>query len=304
MPSSSDFPPSTSSSRATSYSFSPSPLSPKLIGFGGHGLVHLIRQTTTPHLLVCKTVHHPPLSPRGTPLEARILEDLALPLSPAHICRLITCTHRPPLTRIYLEYCDAGDLASVLRQHATRARPVPEAFVWHVFLSAAHALALLHWGDGQAFEPHWAAIVHRDLKPANLLLQWPAGAPRDACYPRVKLADFGLAAVASGPGFSPFFAGGSWAYQPPELPARAGTAEADCWALGAVVHEMVHGRPPVADLPWEWEDTEANHWRWLRRPEAREVWPVGEPYTLELEVGLSLVLEWDPERRFTSRELV
>jgi WD40 repeat protein len=124
-----------------------------------------------------------------------------------------------------LEYVDGGTLADRLRGSRL---PAPAAAAMAETLArAVHAA-------------HEHGIVHRDLKPANILLT-RAGTP--------KITDFGLArqlddrqhrthtgAVLGTPG-----------YMAPEQAAgrsrQIGPA-ADVYALGAVLYEMLTGRPP------------------------------------------------------------
>ena len=85
--------------------------------------------------------------------------------------------------------------------------------------------------------------MHRDIKPANILLE------RRGRELRALLADFGLARLAE------FSAGltttGSWLgtvdYAAPEtLAGDPATPAADIYALGAVLHAALTGRPPFA----------------------------------------------------------
>jgi serine/threonine-protein kinase len=91
---------------------------------------------------------------------------------------------------------------------------------------------------------HAAGIVHRDIKPANILLATTG--PAAGTY---KLTDFGLARspdrqhtlTASGSLL------GTLTYLAPEVAlGDEATAASDLYSLGATLHEMLTGRPPLS----------------------------------------------------------
>jgi len=124
---------------------------------------------------------------------------------------------------IAMEFVDGETLAEVV----ARRGPLPAEEVAELGIQACRALAAAHE----------AGLVHRDVKPQNLILR------RDGV---LKLGDFGVAFGLEGTRLT--MAGtvlGTAAYLAPEQ-ARGEevTAAADVYGLGAVLYELLTGRPP------------------------------------------------------------
>ncbi|MDY3553303.1 protein kinase [Gemmata sp. JC717] len=99
---------------------------------------------------------------------------------------------------------------------------------------------------------HQNGILHRDLKPANVLLASDPSAG-DPALPEVKVSDFGLAKVTHEPDpqLEPLTASGLFlgtpSYTSPEQARGAGHPvgpAADVYSLGAILYELLAGRPP------------------------------------------------------------
>jgi eukaryotic-like serine/threonine-protein kinase len=120
-----------------------------------------------------------------------------------------------------------------LEDRLAREGPLPPQEASRIATQVAEALE----------EAHRAGIVHRDVKPGNVMLT-PAG--------DVKVMDFGIAAAAWAERVTTSgLVLGTPSYLAPEQARSEKTTPAsDVYALGAMLYEMVAGRPPfIAESP-------------------------------------------------------
>jgi serine/threonine protein kinase len=207
-----------------------------IIGEGGMGLVVAARHLELDQRVAIKLLL-PSIAEQGTAAErfrrearsaARIRSD--------HVCRVLDVGTLPSgVPYLVMEHLEGCDLATELELR-TRL-PLPEAIEY--VLQACEGLA----------EAHSVGIVHRDLKPANLFL-----AKRSDGSKRIKLLDFGVSKALddSGAGQHKLTQTstlvGSPLYMSPEQlsSSRDVDVRTDIWALGAVLYELLMGKPPFS----------------------------------------------------------
>jgi WD40 repeat protein len=195
------------------------------LGRGGMGVVYKARQIQLDRPCALKMIlagaHANSQSVARFLAEAQAIARLQHP----HIVQIFSIGEMGGLPYVELEYQPGGSLDRVLDgspwQPATAARLVEQL---------ARGIA----------EAHRQGIVHRDLKPANVLLS-AEGVP--------KISDFGLAKfLGSDSGQTKSEAiMGSPSYMAPEQAegkANVVSTPADIYALGAILYELLTGRPP------------------------------------------------------------
>jgi serine/threonine protein kinase len=148
---------------------------------------------------------------------------LAAGLSHANVVRVYDAGEEDGRPYIVMECVEGENLADLL---ARRKRLPPDEAV-ALALQACRGLA----------HAHAAGLVHRDVKPQNLLVR-PDGT--------LKVADFGIARAAEATALTQVGTVlGTAAYLSPEqLAGEKVTPAADVYSLGAVLYELLTGRPP------------------------------------------------------------
>ncbi|KAF2685908.1 kinase-like protein [Lentithecium fluviatile CBS 122367] len=213
-------------------------------------------------------------------------------------------------TAIYTHY-PLGDLEDWREE---RGAPVPESFIWRFFIQMSQALAVLQ----NVIEPRRAGqktLIHRDIKPKNILV-----VENGTTYPSFKMHDFGCAfAYMEKKAAQPAFCG-TFDWQPPENPI-INTKAADVWGLGACVHYLATGEPPIDDIeryksgrveiglgdpPSARNYTSKSRYYAAKAP--RKVTPIngvgGYQYSDELNGWMEKCLSFEPSNRPTVENLI
>lgn len=132
-----------------------------------------------------------------------------------------------------MDYVPGCTLAALVREHP---------------LSPRSAAAILKTVAEAIHYAHEHGVLHRDLKPSNILID-RQNQPNVTDFGLAKLLEESTDMTLSGQVF------GSPSYMAPEQAAgrsHAADVRADVYALGAILYEMVSGRPPFkADTSFE-----------------------------------------------------
>jgi tetratricopeptide (TPR) repeat protein/predicted Ser/Thr protein kinase len=196
-----------------------------VLGRGGMGVVYQARQTSLRRLVALKMILAGGHASTEQRARFRTEAEAAARLQHPNVVQIHEVGEHGGLPFLSLEFVDGGSLAN--RLDGTPWPPRQAAQLMETLARAVHAA-------------HQRGIVHRDLKPANVLLT-EDGTP--------KITDFGLAkvldATAQLTGSGAVM--GTPSYMAPEQTGRQPQAigpAADVYALGAVLYELLTGRPP------------------------------------------------------------
>ena len=196
------------------------------LGRGGMGVVYHARQASLGREVALKIILAGAHAGRDERARFRVEAETAARLKHPHIVPIYEIGEQGGLPYLALEFVDGGSLAQAMA--ARPLAPIQAAGMVETLARAMHYV-------------HERGVVHRDLKPANVLLT-AEGIP--------KITDFGLAKWLDVPSGQQTQSGavlGTPSYMAPEQAqgksALVGPAT-DVYALGAILYEMVTGRPP------------------------------------------------------------
>jgi predicted Ser/Thr protein kinase len=205
----------------------------EVLGRGGMGVVYKAKQHSLNRLVALKMIvagaHAGPDQRARFQVEAEAIASLQHP----NIVQIHEIGEQDGLPFFCLEFVNGGSLDKKL---AGNPQNPPNAA--KLVLTIARAME----------KAHEAGIVHRDLKPANILLT-SDGTPKITDFGLAKQLDSSVGQTHSGAII------GTPSYMAPEQAAgnrREIGAATDVYALGALLYEMLTGRPPFkATTPLE-----------------------------------------------------
>jgi serine/threonine-protein kinase len=199
----------------------------EVLGRGGMAVVYKARQQSLRRVVALKVVlggaHATADEVARFQVEAEAVAELHHP----HIVQIYEVGRHDGCPYCCLEFIDGGNLADKLQTG-----PLP-------FEQAARLAETLARAMHAA---HEHGIVHRDLKPGNVLLT-ADGVPKITDFGVAKRMDSELARTKTGAVL------GTPGYMAPEQAAgrRDVGPAADVYGLGALLYEMLTGRPPFQD---------------------------------------------------------
>ncbi|HUE71084.1 MAG TPA: protein kinase [Pirellulaceae bacterium] len=249
------------------------------IAHGGMGVVYKARQTSLNRIVAVKMILAGQLANESDVKRFQAEAEAAANL------------HHPGIVGIYevgmqdgqhyysMEYIDGKNLAQIVRE-----RPLPIATAAECVRDIATVLKYAHEQK----------VLHRDLKPSNILLD---------AHGRVRITDFGLAKRVEGESDLTMTGQilGTPSYMSPEQAAAQHAIigpSTDIYALGAILYELITGRPPFRS------ENVAETLRQVQHDEPVRPRLLNPKLPRDLETICLKCLEKEPRRRYGSAQLL
>jgi serine/threonine-protein kinase len=253
----------------------------RVIGRGGMGVVVEAKHAELHERVAIKVLHKRYLDNAEALARFQHEARASVRIRGEHSARLLDVgTTAAGAPFIVMELLEGADLSQIIRSGLL---PVQEAVLY--ILQACEGMA----------EVHAHGIVHRDLKPGNLFV-----ARRPDGTPLVKVLDFGIAksTLPMNDGeravTMTLVALGTPLYMSPEQirSSRDVDARADVWSLGAILYELLAGRPAFGG------NSVANITAQVLEAQPPSVAAIRPEVSPELDRALGRALAKKPEQRF------
>lgn len=263
----------------------------KTLGHGASGKVYCVTHKQTGQKFACKVVKKNSSMNDAQSMSTEI--EIMKRIRHRHIVSMYELYETPKCLWIILELVDGGDLHHFLA-NTLHYNEVMAARQFKQVLQGLHYL-------------HSLGVVHRDLKLDNILLQG-TGPNSD-----LKIADFGLSALVriEEDGYDANESSkrknyrklkdmwGTKEYFAPEVVEQSYGPQADVWALGCVLYEMLSGEQA---FPVRENDTESKFYGRITRGEFDLNKPVWKKISKEAKDLLQKMLQVDPTKRWSASE--
>jgi eukaryotic-like serine/threonine-protein kinase len=199
----------------------------RLLGHGGMNHVYLAQDILNSQKVVLKFPNDELFGDVAVFERYKREAEIGSRLNHPHIQHLLNIDEKRCDHYLVIEYIQGRTLRTVLEEHAPNLLPPEEAT--RIIIQVCDALAYAH--------EH--GVFHRDIKPENIMILDNGD---------IKIIDFGIALLEGARrvtwrGLSGTM--GTPDYMAPEqLRGERGTASSDIYAVGAMLYEMLCGRPP------------------------------------------------------------
>jgi len=203
------------------------------LGEGGMGSVWLAWDRKLERKVAIKQLRTDLLTPQGKPLitparvlrEARAISRLQHP----NIVQILDLIEAPGEPLLIMEYVAGEPLSELIERRPA----LTELQAAEIGLAVLDALTAAHAQQ----------VLHRDVKPGNILIK-RATVHRETLSQRVRLIDFGNAAIEDYRVTTKSILVGSLWYMAPERFNGQTGAPSDLWSLGVTLYQAVERRLP------------------------------------------------------------
>jgi len=260
----------------------------EVLAQGGMGVIYKARQVSLNRVLAVKLVRAGRYATPGDLQRFRLEAEAAAHLDHPNIVPIYEVGEHEGHHYFSMKLVDGGNLAAQVDRY--RADPRAAALLVATVARAVHYA-------------HERGILHRDLKPANILLCGPLDQSLELQVPIVT--DFGLAKRVEGRNQAELTQSGlivgTPAYMAPEQAEgrrESITTAADVYALGAILFELLAGRPPFR------AETMLETLRMVREQEPERPRALNPRIDGDLETIVLKCLEKSPGSRYHSAKAV
>mmetsp|Transcript_63722 Transcript_63722/g.132684 ORF Transcript_63722/g.132684 Transcript_63722/m.132684 type:complete len:393 (-) Transcript_63722:18-1196(-) len=263
----------------------------RVLGHGASGKVYCVTHKTTGQSFACKVVKKNSSMNDAQSMSTEI--EIMKRIRHRNIVSMYELYETPKCLWIILELVDGGDLHGYLA-HTVHYNEVMASKQFKQILAGLHYL-------------HSLGVVHRDLKLDNILLHG-SGATAD-----LKIADFGLSALVrlDEDGYDAGESSkrknyrelkdmwGTKEYFAPEVVDMSYGPQADVWALGCVLFEMLSGEQA---FPVHEGDKEHTFYGRIKKGEYDMTKPVWKKISKDARDLVKRMLVVDPMERLSASE--